>query len=178
MGDMHDYSGYGYYSGAGGEAASDQKNGTPGYDDQFNDGVARAALRTSSRQRPDQWPASASEMGRHVSYQDSGMGSDHDVAMLRSALSTSGRTRPDQWPKSASEMRHFVDFQEGQSMSSIDSAHLRSAGRGSAPPPSRGGWVYSLESRQWVRPPPPGTIGTTDELGPALSALLNRHSEY
>lgn len=153
MGDMHDYSGYGNY----GDAAHDtefvgaQMNDAQGFDDQFNDGVARTALRGSVRQRPDQWPSSASEMGRRVAYQDAGIGEDSDVAMLRSSLSTSGRVRPEMWAKSASEMKGYVDFQEGQVSGDIDDAHLRTAGRGLVPPPSRGGWVFSLREGRWVR---------------------------
>jgi hypothetical protein len=124
---------------------------SPGYDDQFNDGVMRASLSTSTRARPDMWPKSASEMSRHTSVSDSLQPDDHDAALLRAALSTSGRTRPDMWPKSASEMASHVDFPEQSLGSDVDTAHMRWAMRGSAPAAGRDGWVFMPHSKKWVK---------------------------
>lgn len=154
MGDMQDYTNDSYSSGydsVSHEHHSDQKMDTPGYDDYFNDGAARASLRTTTRARPDNWPASASEMGHRVAY-DSGMGGDdHNDSMLRTTLSTSSHQRPTMWGKSTSEMRRYVDYQQGQGSGDTDSAHIRLAGRMSAPPPSRNGWAFSLSQGRWIK---------------------------
>jgi len=153
MGDMRDYADDGYD--AAGDVfstmAEDQKKRATGYDDQFNDGVVRASVRTSSLRRPDLWPVSASEMGRRVAYQDAGMGADPDKALVRAVLVSSSRAKPNGWGKSSSEMRGYVDFQQGQLAGDTDSSHLRNAGRMSAPPPSRHGWTFSLDQGRWVR---------------------------
>jgi len=148
---MGDYANDGYDVGGDilSEMAADQTVRARGFDDQFNDGVARASVRAVSR--PDLWPASASAMGRRVAHQDSGFGSDPDAALAQARLTTSGRARPDMWGKSASEMRSYVDFQQGHRSEDIDSAHLRTAGRMSAPPANRYGWTFSLDQGRWVR---------------------------
>jgi hypothetical protein len=130
---------------------NDQKSSTPGFDDQFNDSALRASLRATSRSRPDQWPASAAEMGRRVEQQCGGMGGDHNDAMLRNTLSVSGRQRPEMWAKSASEMRRYVDYQTGQLSGDTDSAHLRLAGRATAPAAGRNGYTFSLSQGRWVK---------------------------
>lgn len=157
MGDAQDYSGndhYGSYGGASQEldfTRNQSNNNAPGFDDQFNDGILHNSLSVASRARPNQWPASASEMGRRVELQNGGMSSDHDSRIVRAAIVTSGLVRPDMFPKSSSEMRGYVDFQEGQKSEDINSSHLRLAGRQTQAPPSRYGWVFSLREQRWVK---------------------------
>lgn len=150
---MGDYASNDYEGGDFRDSLVGSVDETPGYDDQFNDGVLRVALSTSSRSRPDAWPKSASEMSRHTSISDSLQPDSPDDALLRSALSTSGRRRPDMWPKSASEMASHIDFPEQSMGADADTAHVRWAMRGSAPgpPAGRNGWVFMPYSKKWVK---------------------------
>jgi hypothetical protein len=50
-----------------------------GFDDNFNDGVFRASLRTTRQSRPNLWPKSVSEMRRHTFYGGQGMSNGHDT---------------------------------------------------------------------------------------------------
>lgn len=106
-----------------------------GFDDMFNEGLFQAGLHNSKTTRPQKWPKSTSEMGRHTSYTEQGRDpGDYSDGLFRAGHHNSRQARPDMWPGSVSEMRRHTSYAP-QGMSGREAGAPARVSRG-------GRWVW------------------------------------
>lgn len=105
-----------------------------GFDDMFNEGLFKAGFHNSKTSRPDKWPKSTSEMGRHTSYAEGSAPGDYSDGLFQAGIHNTRLTRPDMWPGSVSEMRRHTSYAP-QGMGGKEAS-------GPARPPGRGRWVW------------------------------------
>lgn len=144
---LDDYSGYGDYGSSLAPPAASVDQAPPGFDDQFDDTMARALIRGAAP-APASWAASAARIGR-AGTDYHAAGGDYEDAHLRASLNVARVAHPAMLPRSG-RLRTQVEYEVGQSSADLDDAHFALGNRGSAPPPSRG-WTFSGDTRAWQK---------------------------